>query len=328
MDTVVEVSMDTETREEMISECPICRRQAGYEFLVSSDRFHGRRQLYRLLRCHECGLVWLASPPRPQDMAIHYSENYHRAIAAAGEGLADRRWKRQREMISRLKDSGVLLDIGCSTGGFLSTMSGNAWRLCGIEMEESTARKARAATGADVFVGDAVNAPFPPSSFDVITSFDVLEHVYSPRQFLMKVHQWLKPGGIFYAMVPNIDSWESRLFRSYWYGLELPRHLFHFSPRSLRYLMNDLRLDEVTLTTPPISYVESSVGYVTSSFLAKLGFSLLPLAEQRRRTVLRKAVWKAIGIAAAIPFAQAACFAGAGPSLEVIFSKQNGDARD
>ncbi len=80
-------------------------------------------------------------------------------------------------------------------------------------MEESTAERARATTGADVFVGDVVAAPFLRESFDVITCFDVLEHVYSPREFLAKVLEWLKPGGIFYAMMPNIDSWEARAVR-------------------------------------------------------------------------------------------------------------------
>jgi 2-polyprenyl-3-methyl-5-hydroxy-6-metoxy-1,4-benzoquinol methylase len=102
-------------------------------------------------------------------------------------------------------------------------------------MEASTAEKARARTGASVFVGDAVAAPYLPNTFDVITSFDLLEHVYSPREFLTKVFEWLKPGGIYYAMMPNIASWEARLFRTYWRA-ELPRHLFHFSPDSLRYL--------------------------------------------------------------------------------------------
>ena len=48
--------------------------------------------------------------------------------------------------------------------------------------------------------------------------------------------EWLKPGGIFYVLVPNVDSAEARVFRSYWHGLEMPRHLFHYSPASLKFL--------------------------------------------------------------------------------------------
>ena len=73
-------------------------------------------------------------------------------------------------------------------------------------------------------------------SFDVITCFDVLEHLYEPRRVMAKVGEWLKPGGIFYVLVPNVDAAEARVFGSYWHGLELPRHLFHYSPASLKFL--------------------------------------------------------------------------------------------
>jgi hypothetical protein len=59
-------------------------------------------------------------------MGIHYDEDYHQVITAAGEGHADRRWQRQREIICRHKDGGTILDVGCSSGGFLSTMKGGA----------------------------------------------------------------------------------------------------------------------------------------------------------------------------------------------------------
>jgi len=254
-------------------------------------------------------------------MGEHYTEDYHRAIMTAGEGSAAKRWAGQVKMISRYKAGGKLLDIGCSSGGFLSTMMNPAWSLYGIEMEESTAQRARAATGATVFVDDAVEAPFLPNSFDVITCFDVLEHVYSPRQFLTKVHEWLKPGGIYYAMMPNIASWEARLFGSYWFGLELPRHLSHFSPRSLRHLMNELGFEEVCVKTPAVSYYERSVDYVKSSLLEKMGGSPTPQAKPKQPGIVRKVARKGIRIAAS-PLIHTIARAGAGPCLEVVFKKR------
>jgi SAM-dependent methyltransferase len=217
--------------------CPLCGWAGTHLFLKAPDRFHLRREDYGLLRCDSCGCVWLNAPPKPEEMGRHYSEDYHRAIAAAGETSAEQRWGRPRKAIQRYKSGGAILDIGCSTGGFLSTMRGEGWKLHGIEIAAATAETARAATGADIFVGDVLQAPFPPGSFDVITCFDVLEHVYQPREFIAQAWEWLKPGGIFFTRLPNIDSWEARLFGSYWFGLELPRHLFHFSPRLLRNVM-------------------------------------------------------------------------------------------
>jgi SAM-dependent methyltransferase len=304
--------------------CSICGGDQLVDLLVAPDRFHLRQELYRLIRCETCGGVWLASPPRPEEMGRHYTEDYHKAIVTAGEGEATNRWKDQVKLISRYKSGGAILDIGCSSGGFLSTMKGSGWKLYGIEMEESTAQRARSTTGAEVFLGDAVAAPFPPASFDVITCFDVLEHVYAPRHFLAKVLEWLKPGGIFYAMMPNIDSWEARLFGNHWFGLELPRHLSHFSPRSLRYLMTQLGFEEVCVKTPVVSYMERSVGYVCSSLAEKIGFSPSSQAKPKPVSLPLRFVRKGLRVAVFRPFAQLASVAGAGPSMEVVFRKVPG----
>jgi SAM-dependent methyltransferase len=301
--------------------CEICGGEQLVDLLTAPDRFHLRTEVYRLVRFESCRGVSLADPPKPEEMGRHYTEDYHKAIVAGGEWAGARRWKDQVKMISQHKSGGAILDIGCSSGGFLGAMKGPAWKLYGIEMEESTAERARAITGAEVFVGDAVAAPFLPGSFDVITAFDLLEHVYAPRQFLAKVLEWLKPGGIFYAMMPNIDSWEAKLFGSYWYGLELPRHLSHFSPASIRYVMTELGFEEVSVGTPKVSYLERSTGYVCSSVLEKLGFEATPQSRPKPRSLPMKVASKGFRVAVAAPLAQLASVAGEGPCMEVVFRK-------
>jgi SAM-dependent methyltransferase len=301
--------------------CPLCGSRKVLDFMLAPDRFHMRTELYDLMRCSHCSCVWVANPPSPEEMSRHYDEDYHRAIAAAGEGSAAIRWKGQREAISKHKSGGSILDIGCSSGGFLSTMQGPSWKLHGIEMESSTAERARKNTGAEVFTGDALDAPFAPESFDVVTTFDVLEHVYQPRQFVTKINEWLKPGGIYYTMLPNIDSWEARMLGSYWYGLELPRHLFHFSPRSLSMLMKSSNFLDIGIFTARTSYLEYSAGYVCDGMMRKLGGAPIPLAKVQRRGFAFKAIRKALRLAAVIPFGKAASAAGAGASMEAIFAK-------
>lgn len=307
------------------STCPICGSTRVTPRLSAPDRFHLRKEIYHLNCCSLCGGVWLSCPPSFTQMPLHYTEDYHKAIVSAGEGAAASRWRDQVKLISRHKRGGAILDIGCSSGGFLSTMNRKNWQLYGIEMEESTAERARATTGADVFVGDAVDAPFLPSSFDVITSFDVLEHVYNPRRFLSKVLHWLKPGGIYYAMMPNIASWEARVFGTHWYGLELPRHLFHFSPQSLRYLMNEIGFSEVSVVTPAVSYVERSCGYVCSSLLEAIDVTPTPQATPKPVRLPWKVVRKGIRLGMIRPLAHIASMAGAGPSMEVVFRKSPGE---
>jgi hypothetical protein len=263
----------------------------------------------------------LDSLPEPQEMGLPYDEDYHRAIMAAGETSPAIRWQTHRNLISRYEQSDAILDIGCSSGGFLGTMKGDAWKLYGIDMEASTAEKARAATDAEVFVGDSADVPFPAESFDVITAFDLLERVFHAPQFLGKALEWLKPGGIFFTMLQNIDSWESRIFGSYWFGLELPRHLFHFSPKSLRHLMATLGFEEVHLATSNITYVGCSVRYVSSEVLQKVGFSSAPAAKATPRGFPWRALRTAIRLTLIGPADQLASLAGVGANIEPVFRK-------
>jgi 2-polyprenyl-3-methyl-5-hydroxy-6-metoxy-1,4-benzoquinol methylase len=257
--------------------CPLCGQTGAQEWLSAPDRLHGRQQNYSLARCSACSVVWLSHPPQAEEMHHHYTDAYHKLISAAGE-TSPWRWQSRKAELAEFKQSGALLDLGCSSGSFLESLPGDSWKLYGIEMSSDCAKRAEARSGAKVFVGDILEAPFPPESFDVITCFDVLEHLYEPRRVMAKITEWLKPGGIFYVFVPNIDSAEARVFRSHWCGLELPRHLFHYSPASLRYLAKSVGLEEVSLVTSRNPAVGNSLRYFFDDLFRAVGISRTPLA--------------------------------------------------
>lgn len=300
--------------------CPLCRSSEVIVWLHGPDRFHSRDRLYRLLQCKQCLIVWLNDPPDGDEISEHYGSGYHDAIMKAAEGSVHR-WSAHRETICRHKASGVLLDIGCSSGSFLKAFTGMPWKLHGIEISEAVANRARARTGAEVFVGDVLDASFPPESIDVVTSFDVLEHLQRPRDVVSKVWQWLKPGGIFYVFVPNVSCWEARLFQSYWFGLELPRHLFHYSPQSLRRLMASEGFIEQWLVTPPLNYLEYSTRYVLDDVCRRMGFVREPLVTASAPNILLRIPRKALRLTALSAFSRAASRAVAGPAIEAMFVK-------
>ncbi len=211
-------------------------------------------------------------------MGAHYSADYDRLIAAAGESSPDY-WAGPRSTVLKHHSEGKLLDLGCSTGSFLLSMKSKEWELSGIEMSRASAEKAVACSGAKVFVGDILDAPFENNYFDVVTCFHVFEHLYEPQKILKKVWSWLRPGGIFYSVVPNIESAEARIFGSYWFGLELPRHLFHFCPASIRRLARANGFEEVSITTLRESFIEENVRYMFEDVLRKIGLNPRPLAE-------------------------------------------------
>jgi 2-polyprenyl-3-methyl-5-hydroxy-6-metoxy-1,4-benzoquinol methylase len=301
--------------------CPLCGACSVTEFLRAPDRFHLRTETYRLVRCSNCTCVWQPAPPAPANMGVHYSEDYHNTIMRAGESNTSARWKLQHDLIARFKQGGKILDIGCSSGAFLGTMDKRKWELYGTELSPDTAELARRNTGGKIFIGDASEAPYPPDSFDVITSFDLLEHVYDPRAFLSKVLEWLKPGGIYCLNLPNIDSWESRLFGSYSYGLQMPRHLTHFSPTSLAYVMKTLGFEQAVLVTPPVTYVERSANYLSSTLSGKLGFHPVSQAKAEEDGLFWKAIRKGLRIMLVAPFGQIASWSNAGGSILAVFRK-------
>jgi SAM-dependent methyltransferase len=300
--------------------CPVCGQSRAQNWLQAPDRFHGRRKPYGLLRCPACLLVWLENPPLPEEMGGHYGKAYDRLIADGGAASAH--WKGRRDQILSLKSRGAILDLGCSSGGFLAALKDPSRRLFGIEMSEAVAREAEKRSGAQVFVGNILDAPFQPASFDAITCFHVFEHLYEPGKVLAKISDWLKPGGVFYAMMPNIDSAGARIFGSYWYALELPRHLYHFSPKSLRYLANSVDLEEVSLTTHREVFIEPSVRYFLDDALRRIGIERTPMAQAPPPSVAWKVLRKSFRLTMLPLLTAAASLAGDGESIHAVFSKR------
>jgi len=315
--------METAVAERTISVstlCPGCGGSEADECLRAPDRFHGRRKPYQLMRCQSCSLVWLKDPPCPSEMSDHYGVDYDRAIAATGED--PNHWSERRDILLKYKSSGSLLDLGCSAGGFMRSLRSPEWDLFGIEMSEEVAKRAEANSGAKVFVGDILDAPFPVNSFDAITCFHVFEHLYNPREVLGRVARWLKPGGVFFTMMPNIDSAGQRIFKSYWYALELPRHTYHFSPRSLSNLADSVGLKQLSLTTHREVFIEQSVRYIFDEACLRVGFSRTPMAKLERPSFPYRAIRKAFRLTILPILTSLASAAGDGESIHAVFTKE------
>jgi SAM-dependent methyltransferase len=112
------------------------------------------------------------------------------------------------------------------------------WQTAGVEIGAEASAIANR-HDLNVFCGQVEDAPFPEASFDVIVLSQSLEHLYSPKSALRKIHRLLKSDGVLIVGVPNCDSFDQRLFRENWHAWDLPRHLFHFTPDSLRRYFDD-----------------------------------------------------------------------------------------
>ncbi|MBI4431310.1 MAG: class I SAM-dependent methyltransferase [Candidatus Omnitrophica bacterium] len=135
------------------------------------------------------------------------------------------------------RGKGRILDVGCGTGLELVALREKGWTVRGIELSEKAVSEARRVHGLDVLCGRLKDRLFEPASFDVITFGNSLEHVHSPRLTLVEARRVLDPHGLLVIKVPNIDSWSAKIFDTRWFQLDVPRHLYHFTPKTMRELL-------------------------------------------------------------------------------------------
>ena len=247
-------------------DCPLCDAPTAVHVACSRDVALGVPGVFSLARCMRCGLLYQnprvcrdhldrAYPPHygphvrdPELPRIIWSRGravrfvLHERLGYGHLDVSDVGWRdrlagrwRRRKIVTAFPPwhgRGRLLDVGCASGRFLSQMRAMGWSVAGIEFDPEAATKAKTIT-PDVFVGDPVDAPFAPASFDVITAFHVIEHLPFPREALGRMLGWLAPGGLIVVDVPNVGGVGGRLFGRYWSGLDFPRHLVHFTPRTM-----------------------------------------------------------------------------------------------
>lgn len=204
------------------------------------DRLHGLPGRFRLVQCTQCG--WIRQNPRPtrETIGAYYPADYEPFIKAIDDEPLLRRWDRRYGMIKRCQAiekhqrSGRLLDVGCATGNFLNEMRRRGhWETFGVEPDRAAASYAIERFGHQVHVGTLADANLAPGSFDVITMWNVLEHLHTPWADLLRVRDLLKTGGLFVFSIPNLESVEARAFGPLWLGWDLPRHLYLFPRASL-----------------------------------------------------------------------------------------------
>jgi SAM-dependent methyltransferase len=209
-----------------------------------------------LVRCSVCDLVFVSNPPSADELTELYSfkTGYHSGYAS---DYGDRSWENQRarthpDDIRRYKERpGRLLDIGCSAGFFLAAARDAGWEVCGVELSEDTAAIARRRFGLDITTGVLADDLFPTRSFDVVTLWDVVEHLPDPISVLTVAQRVLKNDGILLIETPNIDGLFPRMsykvanMLNYWPHPEPPFHLFQFSKKTARLLLERVGLKTI-----------------------------------------------------------------------------------
>ena len=192
---------------------------------------------FMLVECRRCGLVYLN--PRPADIMRFYEGDYLPHGATVRSFLTPlRRWLprrptyRARMLTQRLGGPGRLLDVGCGVGEFMAEMAQLDWNVMGVEPSNAATIAGERFPGA-VKRSTLEDASYPDASFDLVTLWDVVEHLPDPVTTLREVRRVLRPGGTLFIQTPRWGCVESRLFGNAWAGLECPRHLCIFSDATM-----------------------------------------------------------------------------------------------
>ena len=233
--------------------CNICHDSSELQRLWTvPDRHWAPDACFNLVVCERCGLVYLNPRPDADELERHYPPSTFNPLQTHLPSAF--LWRLQQ--IERYQKSGILLDVGCGNGGFLAFMKQRGWDVYGLDTASAGVSVAKQLLGDRVLLTTLQEASYPSNHFDVVSLFEVLEHVPDPFSELKEINRILKPGGFLCLSVPNFASLERVLFRKWWNGLDAPRHLFQFAPPTLSKLMKGADFSIVELKSVNASQIQ------------------------------------------------------------------------
>ncbi len=216
-----------------VKTCHVCEGARIYYLFSKAD--------CRIVRCDDCGMVFLNPQPNDEELARIYGTDYflgseteegRRAASEIKKATA----KGYLAEILRYRGNapGRLLEVGCGDGDFLELAEANGWNVTGIEYAPAACDRARQRLkNGTVHCGELKQASLPSEQFDLCVVSDVIEHVRSPLEFLAEVHRVLKPGGTLFVATPSTDSWSARLLKQNWMEFKA-EHLSYFNRETLQ----------------------------------------------------------------------------------------------
>ncbi|MGI4873704.1 MAG: class I SAM-dependent methyltransferase [Janthinobacterium lividum] len=251
---------------ELLTACPVCQAHSFRDKLQVQDKSVSK-ETFTIVQCQGCGFQFTNPRPDAAHIGRYYESPAYVSHNSEATGLVNRVYKAARfftmrqkaALITRLNGGrpGHLLDYGCGTGHFLAQAKQRNWHVTGLEPNPSARRDAAARVGQSILEPEALPA-LPPGSFDVVTLWHVLEHIHALNETLDQLIATLRPGGKLLLAVPNPDSLDAQHYRQDWAAYDVPRHLYHFVPATMRELLtrHGLRLVK-TLPMPLDAYYVS-----------------------------------------------------------------------
>ena len=202
-----------------------------------------------LVKCADCKFVFSQRKPTQSELTDHY-KLYFRGNAISP--ITIKRYNELLDKFEKYRKINNIMDVGCGDGYFLSEAKKRNWNVFGVEFSEE-AIQVCASKGIQMTQSPLDINNYQPSDFDIITSFEVLEHINNPREELKAFNALLRKGGIVYATTPNFNSVSRNILGTKWNVIQYPEHLCYYTKRTISRLFNDHLFEVFELKTTGLS---------------------------------------------------------------------------
>jgi 2-polyprenyl-3-methyl-5-hydroxy-6-metoxy-1,4-benzoquinol methylase len=226
--------------------CPLCGSADIKNVLTVKDHTVSGKT-FDILECSFCTARFTQDVPDAAAIPVYYKAEEYISHTDTSRGFINKVYKiiRKRTLVKKRKlvekytgiKNGNSLDIGSGTGSFVNEMKQNGWSATGLEPDEDARRTAKQVYNIELMGADALYR-FRPDSFDAITLWHVLEHVHDLSAYIRELKNILNKKGKLFIAVPNYTSLDAKIYKEYWAAYDVPRHLYHFSPASMKLLMD------------------------------------------------------------------------------------------
>ncbi|MBZ0274812.1 MAG: class I SAM-dependent methyltransferase [Anaerolineae bacterium] len=229
--------------------CNLCGSEANQPFCPENG--------LGLVECQNCGLVFVSPRPDAHELYALYGETYFHNDESGVVGYTNyikdepnirKTFTGRLKWLEKYIQPGKLLDVGCAVGFFLSTAQQRGWQVQGMDVSGYAVEYARDKFGLDAQHGSLDSLEFPDGAYDLVTMWDVIEHVPDPKLYIQKAATLLRTGGVISLATPDVDSLPAKLTGKRWVGYKLSEeHVYYFSARTLSRMLEEAGFEVINV---------------------------------------------------------------------------------
>jgi SAM-dependent methyltransferase len=221
--------------------CPVCNNDNVSLSLHSKD-YALTKESFDILNCSDCGLLFTFPTPSKENIAPYYNFPAYISHTDVKDGWMNQLYHKVKAHTLIQKTNwvqslftghkGSILEVGAGTGSFANAMQHKGWKVTALEPDEGSRIRALENFKLTLLPIETLYT-LPKESFEVITLWHVLEHVHDLHEYMGVFQKLLKPNGRLIIAVPNHTSYDAKFYKQFWAAYDVPRHLYHFSPRAM-----------------------------------------------------------------------------------------------